>query len=205
MGLDIAQEQSDALHILSLRGRLDTDTSADLELAVQDLLATGARDFLVDLKEVSYVSSAGLRVLLALAKQLEGSKGRLRLCSLSPAVFQVFEVAGFSKLFAIVKDRAAAVGATSAPKQATPPPLPTLANHAARILRVGNPHPARSTTAAALARDISQLLGVRQAVAASPSARLRVAAAAPVAAPKPDVPSKSGVLGKLRGVFGKKS
>jgi anti-anti-sigma factor len=202
VGLDIAQEQQDALRILALRGRLDTDTSADLELAVQDLLGAGARDFLIDLGGVSYVSSAGLRVLLALAKQLEGSKGRLRLCSLSPPVLQVFEVAGFSKLFAILKDRSAAVG-TSAGKPAAPLP-PTLAQHAARILRVGAASPARSTTAAALAREASQLLGVRQAAVAV-AAPARSAPFAVAAAAEPPNASKSGVFGKLRGVFGKKS
>jgi anti-anti-sigma factor len=201
MGLDIAQEQQDALRILALRGRLDTDTSADLELAVQDLLAAGARDFLIDLREVSYVSSAGLRVLLALAKQLEGSKGRLRLCALSPAVNQVFEVAGFSKLFAILKDRSAAFGAGGG--KPTPPPVSTLAQNVARILRVGAPNPVRSTIAAALAREASQLLGVRQAaVLATPARSVPVvSASAPLAGEEP----KSGVLGKLRGVFGKKS
>lgn len=201
MGLDIAQEQQDSLRILALRGRLDTDTSADLELAVQDLLTAGARDFLIDLGEVSYVSSAGLRVLLALAKQLEGSKGRLRLCSLSPSVYQVFEVAGFSKLFAILKDRASAIGASAA-KQ-TPPPPPSVAQHVARILNVGLPNPARSTTAAALAREASQLLGVRQAAVAAAPARSSPIVSPPVKAPEPS--AKSSVFGKLRGVFGKKS
>ena len=204
MGLDIAQEQQEALRILALRGRLDTDTSADLELAVQDLLAAGARDFLIDLGEVSYVSSAGLRVLLALAKQLEGSKGRLRLCALSPAVFQVFEVAGFSKLFAILKDRSAAAGGNSA--KPPPPPAPTLAQQVARILRVGAPNPARSTAAAALAREASQLLGVRQAaVALAGPAPVPPAGARPVSAPVPADAPKSGMFGKLRGVFGKKN
>ncbi len=95
MGLEIAQELEGAVRILALRGRLDTDTSADLELAMQDLLGAGERVFLIDLREVGYVSSAGLRVLLAVAKKLEGSKGSMRLCGLNPAVAQVFDVAGF--------------------------------------------------------------------------------------------------------------
>lgn len=205
MGLEIVQEQQDALRILALRGRLDTDTSADLELAVQDLLAAGARDFLIDLGGVSYVSSAGLRVLLALAKQLEGSKGRLRLCTLSPAVYQVFEVAGFSKLFAILKDRSAAAGASAARQAPAPPAAPTLAQHAARILRVRAADPARSTTAAALAREASQLLGVRQAAAGAAPAPAVAAMPAPASAPAAPGAEKSGVFGKLRGVFGKKS
>jgi anti-anti-sigma factor len=202
VGLDIAQEQQDELRILALRGRLDTDTSADLELAVQDLLGAGARDFLIDLGEVSYVSSAGLRVLLALAKQLEGSKGRLRLCALSPPVYQVFEVAGFSKLFAILKDRSSATAANAAKQAALPP---TLAQLAARILRVGAANPARSTAAAALAREASQLLGVRQAAVAGGAAVRSAPAAAVPTAKQPPATAKAGVLGKLRGVFGKKN
>ena len=201
MGLEIAQEQQDALRILALRGRLDTDTSADLELAVQDLLAAGARDFLIDLAEVSYVSSAGLRVLLALAKQLEGSKGRLRLCALGPAVLQVFEVAGFSKLFVIVKDRAAATAAFGKPAAPAPP---SIAQQATRILRVGMLAPAHTPQGAALARDAAQLLGVRHATVAASAARAGSAVSAlPPAATPPDAP-KASVLGKLRGVFGKK-
>src|SRR5438445_3611091 len=111
MGLEIGQEQEGELRILALRGRLDTDTAADLELIAQDLTTAGARDFLIDLAGVGYVSSAGLRVLLALAKQLDGIKGRMRLCGLNPAVSQVFEVAGFARLFTILKDRASALGA----------------------------------------------------------------------------------------------
>ncbi|MEP6940708.1 MAG: STAS domain-containing protein [Rudaea sp.] len=202
MGLEIAQEQQDALRILALRGRLDTDTSADLELAVQDLLAAGARDFLIDLGEVSYVSSAGLRVLLALAKQLEGSKGRLRLCALGPAVLQVFEVAGFSKLFVILKDRAAATAGADKPAA---PPQPSLAQQVTRILRVGMLAPAHTSQAAALARDTAQLLGVRHATNAA--AASRAASAVPAAQPAgpPSGATNAGVLGKLRGVFGKKS
>ena len=201
MGLEIAQEQQEALRILALRGRLDTDTSADLELAVQDLLAAGARDFLIDLGEVSYVSSAGLRVLLALAKQLEGSKGRLRLCALGPAVQQVFEVAGFSKLFVILKDRAAA--AATAGKPAAPAP-PSVAQQVTRVLRVGMLAPVHSAQSAALARDVAQLLGVRHPTAAASASRAVNAASVAQPAASPPAASKSGVLGKLRGVFGKK-
>ena len=75
MAFAIEQEQQGAVRILALSGRLDTETSADLELALQDLQAAGANHFLIDMAEIGYVSSAGLRVLLALAKQLDGGRG----------------------------------------------------------------------------------------------------------------------------------
>jgi anti-anti-sigma factor len=201
MALDIAQEEQGAVRVLGLRGRLDTDTSADLELAVQDLLGAGERTFLIDLSAVSYVSSAGLRVLLALAKQLEGSKGSLRLCGLNPAVSQVFDVAGFSRLFAISSDRASAVASMN--KGAAVAPTPTLAQHVARILRLGDFSLPRSSQAANLARDVAQLLGVKPMPAAAglsaPPAAVSASAAANSSSEK-----KPSVAGKLRGLFGGK-
>jgi len=201
MGLEITQETEGDLRILALRGRLDTDTAADLELIAQDLTAAGARDFLIDLAEVGYVSSAGLRVLLALAKQLDGNKGRLRLCGLNPAVSQVFEVAGFTRLFAISKDRAAALAASA--KVAPARKEPTLADHAARILRIIGKPVAKSAQTAALAAEAAQLLGVKPRMA-SAGASMRAAAAPAAVAAAPDDEAKPGMLGKLRGMFGKK-
>lgn len=123
MAIDIQQEDVDGTRILALTGRLDTETSADVELTLQDLLAAGERNFLIDMSGVGYVSSAGLRVLLATAKQLEGGKGSLRLCSLNASVKQVFDVAGFSKLFSIFPNRDAALsGAPKTKKTDKPKP-----------------------------------------------------------------------------------
>ena len=108
MALEIRDESVGDVLVLDLKGRLDTDTSADFELAVQDLLETGARDFIVNLAGVGYVSSAGLRVLLMLGKGVDG-KGSLRLAGLNPTVRQVFDVAGFTQLFTILPDREAAL------------------------------------------------------------------------------------------------
>ena len=79
MALEIGSETHGDFRVLRLNGRLDTGTSADFELAAHDLTQAGERRFVVDLGGISYVSSAGLRVLLALAKQVEGS-GVVRLC-----------------------------------------------------------------------------------------------------------------------------
>src|ERR1700744_6025206 len=84
-------------------------------------MAAGERNFLIDMSGVGYVSSAGLRVLLATAKQLEGGKGSLRLCSLNASVKQVFDVAGFSKLFSIFANRDAALAGMPKVKKAEKP------------------------------------------------------------------------------------
>ncbi len=80
-------------------GRVDSNTSGELE---RFLVARGAEPRLVvDLSGIEYVSSAGLRVFLMLAKKVKLYGGRMALCGLSPAVRQVFDLAGFTTLFIV--------------------------------------------------------------------------------------------------------
>ena len=157
MSLEIKDELVGEIRVLALEGRLDTDTSADLELAVQDLLQAGDRRFVViDLQGVGYVSSAGLRVLLALAKSLEG-KGRLRLCALNQTVRQVFDVAGFTQLFSIFANRDAALGSSKGKPAAAAAPL---APQVERLIGVQSGAAQSGTPApAALVAEVSRVLG----------------------------------------------
>ncbi len=200
MALDIAQEQQGAARVLALRGRLDTDTAADMELALQDLLAAGEHDFLVDLSGVIYVSSAGLRVLLALAKRLDGGKGSLRLCGLNATVTQVFEVAGFSKLFVIFKDRATALAGMA---KAAPAAPPSLAQQVARLLHVGDYTSPASPQVLELARAAAQLLGVKPMPMPVPATAPHSALPAFAADIRPPRPQAQGLFARLRGLFGR--
>lgn len=134
MALEIREEAVGEVRIFGLTGRLDSDTAADLELAAQDLIDAGARDFVVDLSGVGYVSSAGLRVLLMIGKSIDG-KGSLRLCGLNATVRQVFDVAGFTQLFVIGADRAAVLPRNKAKaSSAESTPAESLAAVARRLL-----------------------------------------------------------------------
>ena len=227
MAIEIRQEQEGPFKVLALAGRLDTETAVDVELALQDLLGAGERQFIIDLAGIGYVSSAGLRVLLSLAKQLDGGKGTLRLCGLNASVKQVFDVAGFSKLFTIFPDRASATkslpsSATQAFKAAQaaeagpPKPEAILAQKAAVLMGIANKPPAAYPQAAELARSAALLLGVKPvAVAgtapapaskaaagkAAPARSAPPSASAPAAAPKKQ---GGGMFDKLRGLFGKR-
>ncbi|HEX3896274.1 MAG TPA: STAS domain-containing protein [Rudaea sp.] len=205
MAIEIQQEQQGATRILALSGRLDTDTSADVELTLQDLLGAGERNFLIDLTGIGYVSSAGLRVLLATAKQLEGGKGSLRLCGLNPSVRQVFDVAGFSKLFALFPDRATALGEAG---NAKIKPEVVLAQKAAALLSVKATTEPLHPKAVELARIATQLLGLKTMPASAGRAMPPPAPSRPPAkaASKPtDDAAQAGVLGKIRGIFSGKS
>ncbi len=162
MALEIGSETHGDFRVLRLNGRLDTETSADFELAAHDLTQAGERRFVVDLAGISYVSSAGLRVLLALAKQLDGN-GVVRLCGLAPSVRQVFDLSGFSKLFTIAADLPAALrGETGAVASSGP----DMGRTAANLLGAGASSPAAGTTrpnSAPVSTRAASLLGAKPA------------------------------------------
>ncbi len=160
MALEIREEAIGEVHVLGLNGRLDTDTAADLELAAQDLIDAGARDFVVDLSGVGYVSSAGLRVLLMIGKSIDG-KGSLRLCGLNATVRQVFDVAGFTQLFVIGADRKSVLAKAKAKASAADSGKgDELANAAARLLGAGKSGLDGVKADAALVADATRLLAM---------------------------------------------
>lgn len=99
MSLEVREERRGEVFVVWPAGRVDSNTSADLE---RSLLARGAEPRLVlDLSGVEYVSSAGLRVFLMLARKMKASNGSLVICALSPSAKQVFDLAGFTSLFVV--------------------------------------------------------------------------------------------------------
>jgi anti-sigma B factor antagonist len=165
--MEIAHEQAGAVSVLAPVGRLDTDSATDLELALQDLIAVDARHFVVDFAKIGYVSSAGLRVLLMAAKQLDGGKGSLRLCGLNPQVRQVFDIAGFSKLFQIFPDRAAALDRHPHLADAAP----QIGKLASRLMGAKEHEADVDASEADIARRAASLLGAKAAPKPAPAAK----------------------------------
>jgi anti-anti-sigma factor len=94
--MQITQSQSGALQVATLDGRLDTATSATAEATLLGLLAPPG--LVLDMTKVRYVSSAGLRTLLKLAKEAKAKDAAFSLVALQPAVREVFEISGFDKI-----------------------------------------------------------------------------------------------------------
>ena len=107
--MNINEAHEAGVVVVSPQGRIDSTTSAVLERHLQGLAAAGRTRVVVDFSGVDYISSAGLRVLLALAKRGRDLKGRVALFGLNDSVRQVFELAGFVALFTITATRAEAV------------------------------------------------------------------------------------------------
>lgn len=104
--LSIHRDTQDHLVLLQLEGRLDTVTAPQFDQALQ-AHTDGPTRLLIDLAQVQYVSSAGLRVFLMAAKKLQKTGGSLVICAMSPAVREVFDIAGFSRMLRIEADQAA--------------------------------------------------------------------------------------------------
>jgi len=84
---------------LVLEGRLDTATAPQLEKELKENL-TGITDLTLDMKELAYLSSAGLRVLLTAQKQMN-RQGKMVLKNVCETIMEVFEVTGFVDILTI--------------------------------------------------------------------------------------------------------
>ena len=109
--MEFTQEQTGDILIVKLAGRLDSSTAQPAEESFTRLLATGVPHLAVDMSELGYISSAGLRVLLVIGKKVQQANGKIVLFGLVANVREVFSISGFDKIFAIQPDRAAAIAA----------------------------------------------------------------------------------------------
>jgi serine/threonine-protein kinase RsbW len=86
---------------MPISGRVDAVTAPQLNKTVHAQIASGARFVLLDLSDVTFLSSSGLRSLLLIRKELMTLGGELRLAGLQPQVHEVFALTGFTQVFAI--------------------------------------------------------------------------------------------------------
>jgi anti-anti-sigma factor len=94
------------------QGRLDFGAAAGFQSELEGALAAAASapvGMIIDCAGLDYVSSAGLRVFLVVSRAAKRAGAALAVCSLKPAVKDVFDVSGFSQLIAVHADRAAAL------------------------------------------------------------------------------------------------
>lgn len=99
--MEITTATRDGATILSIAGRIDTATAPALEKAINKEIDNGNRKILLNFSSVSYISSGGLRVLLATAKKLKSPGDKYALCSLAAEVNKILKLAGFNTIFSI--------------------------------------------------------------------------------------------------------
>lgn len=102
--MDISMTTANEIAVVAFSGNLDTNSSPQAESAFGDLMKKGNKKILVDFRDLKYISSAGLRILLGAAKQLKTAGGELRLCNLNQTVREVFDISGFSTILRVFPD-----------------------------------------------------------------------------------------------------
>jgi anti-anti-sigma factor len=88
---------------VGLEGRMDAMTSPEFNNRLDGWIGEGVTDFFIDCSQLDYISSAGLRAMLLVAKELKGRGGDLQLASLQETVHTVFTISGFDKIISIVE------------------------------------------------------------------------------------------------------
>ncbi len=99
--MQISVKTTNEVKVLAFEGRLDTQTSPDAQQQLTRLIEEGETKILVNFEKLNYISSAGLRVLLVVAKQLKTIDGELRVCGLNELVKEVFDISGFDMILPI--------------------------------------------------------------------------------------------------------
>jgi anti-anti-sigma factor len=97
--------------IVTISGRLDAVTSPDYEKTIRELIDGGNNCFVVNFEQLDYISSAGLRALLLMAKLLKEKSGQVCFANVMGNVRSVFDMSGFTGLFKMENSVAEALAA----------------------------------------------------------------------------------------------
>ena len=99
--MDIKESKTDGVTVLALSGRLDTLNYGVLEKKLQSMFDDQQIRIVLDCKDLDYVSSSGLRILLMYLKKANSTGGKLTLSQLSRNIREIFDISGFTSIFDI--------------------------------------------------------------------------------------------------------
>lgn len=109
--MEITTKELKRVQLVAPKGRIDHESAPELERALMELVNAGHYRFVIDMSGVDYISSAGLRTLLAVRKAVRRwNRGDMRLAALQPFVKETFGLVGFTRIFEIHDDVVEAVG-----------------------------------------------------------------------------------------------
>lgn len=107
--MEITIRKEKDIVIASIKARMDAVTAPEFEKSLLDLISKGEKTFLINLSSLDYISSAGLRSILVIAKQLKAVQGKIMFAGLHGPVEDVFKISGFHSIFNIFKTEDAAL------------------------------------------------------------------------------------------------
>jgi len=109
--MDIRLDIVDDIAVMSLEGRMDGTQAGAVEAKFNELVQQGRSRFVIDLSGMSYISSAGLRIVLVAVKKTKALKGRIIFAGLSAQVTEIFDMSGFLPLLETAAARSDALQA----------------------------------------------------------------------------------------------
>ena len=98
-----------SVSVINLNGYLDAHTAPILENNFVELIEKKRFQIVVNFKELSYISSAGLGVFMAYIEKIRESKGDIKLSSMNDKVYNIFDLLGFPLLYEIFKSDTEAI------------------------------------------------------------------------------------------------
>lgn len=94
--MNIQASERGGFNVLALEGRLDADATPSLQKEIDKLVEAGEHKLIMDFAGLDYISSAGLRIVLATAKKAKGLNGVFRVSGFKPVVKEIFDISGFT-------------------------------------------------------------------------------------------------------------
>jgi anti-sigma B factor antagonist len=99
--MNISERKENDISVFVLDGRIDTEGAIDMDLALQSAVVEGQSQMVLDMAQVRYIGSAGLRTLADVLTKNKKMGGDLKLAAVNPKVMRVLRIIGFDKFFAV--------------------------------------------------------------------------------------------------------
>lgn len=107
--LDIRISDTNQVAVVEAQGRIDSNTAHELGSALSHVIDSGHSQIVLDIAGVDYMSSAGLRELVAALKKVRNENGDMRIAQVTERVYEVLELSGLHTIFRLYDSRAEAV------------------------------------------------------------------------------------------------
>jgi anti-anti-sigma factor len=103
--MDVIEQAAGTITIVEPRGRIDSAAAREFGACLARLLNDGRHQLVIDLKSISYISSAGFRQLLIADRSTRQKNGKLALCGIAGEIKRLFDIGAFDDLFVIYPTR----------------------------------------------------------------------------------------------------
>ena len=107
--MDLTTDRKEGVLTARVGERIDGSNATEFGEAIRAAIDENDRAVLIDCENLGYISSAGLRIVLMIAKTLSSRNAGFALCSMSDPIRDVFRISGFDKIIAIHPSRAEAL------------------------------------------------------------------------------------------------